>query len=73
MIKSYMFLEPPPLLALIVLTAILVDHHIHQTVQEDIDDDDNIGKGDSENDDSCNNNDIDVEYVYAYDDGFQSF
>ena len=68
-----MFLDPPPLLALIVLTAILVDHHIHQTVQEDIDDDDNIGKGDSENDDSCNNNDIDVEYVYAYDDGFQSF
>ena len=49
MIKSYMFLDPLPLLALIVLTTILEDdnHHVYNAVQEDIDDAD-IGKDDSD-------------------------
>ena len=49
MIKSYMFLDPLPLLALIVLTTILEDdnHHVYNAVQEDIDDED-IGKDDSD-------------------------
>ena len=44
-----MFLDPLPLLALIVLTTILEDdnHHVYNAVQEDIDDED-IGKDDSD-------------------------